>query len=154
MVVDSSATCLAWHNAIHLSLHPSLLACAQLEREGRWWWEDAAAKECGLHSGNIKKADGSTEERKAERDLWEAGSGVTALTKEQVGRHCSRVVATFLFGSRITRDMFFECIRKDEGSRGGLERGTRRGGTGRGTRACLVEYRVCRVVSTIRKLHS
>lgn len=45
----------------------------QAEREGRWWWEDAAAKECGLHSGNIKKADGTTEERKAERDLWPAG---------------------------------------------------------------------------------
>lgn len=25
----------------------------QHEREGRWWWEDATAKECGLHSGNI-----------------------------------------------------------------------------------------------------
>lgn len=36
----------------------------QLEREGRWWWEDAAAKECGLHSGNVVKADGSVEERK------------------------------------------------------------------------------------------
>ena len=45
----------------------------QAEREGRWWWEDAAAKECGLHSGNVKKADGTTEERKAERDLWPAG---------------------------------------------------------------------------------
>jgi phosphoadenosine phosphosulfate reductase len=26
----------------------------QHEREGRWWWEDAAKKECGLHAGNIK----------------------------------------------------------------------------------------------------
>ncbi|CAN6457502.1 unnamed protein product [Victoria cruziana] len=25
----------------------------QHEREGRWWWEDAKAKECGLHKGNI-----------------------------------------------------------------------------------------------------
>jgi len=24
----------------------------QQEREGRWWWEDAAKKECGLHAGN------------------------------------------------------------------------------------------------------
>ncbi len=24
----------------------------QHEREGRWWWEDAADKECGLHAGN------------------------------------------------------------------------------------------------------
>jgi adenylyl-sulfate reductase (glutathione) len=27
----------------------------QPEREGRWWWEDAAKKECGLHSGNVTK---------------------------------------------------------------------------------------------------
>ncbi|MDE3181098.1 MAG: phosphoadenylyl-sulfate reductase [Acidobacteriota bacterium] len=25
----------------------------QHEREGRWWWEDATKKECGLHSGNL-----------------------------------------------------------------------------------------------------
>lgn len=25
----------------------------QPEREGRWWWEDAEKKECGLHSGNL-----------------------------------------------------------------------------------------------------
>ncbi|MFS7934011.1 putative adenylyl-sulfate reductase (thioredoxin) [Helianthus anomalus] len=27
----------------------------QHEREGRWWWEDAKAKECGLHKGNLKE---------------------------------------------------------------------------------------------------
>ncbi|MCL6414601.1 phosphoadenylyl-sulfate reductase [Aestuariirhabdus sp. Z084] len=27
----------------------------QHEREGRWWWEEATAKECGLHVGNIQK---------------------------------------------------------------------------------------------------
>ncbi len=27
----------------------------QHERAGRWWWEDAAKKECGLHGGNVKK---------------------------------------------------------------------------------------------------
>jgi phosphoadenosine phosphosulfate reductase len=26
----------------------------QHERSGRWWWEDGAKKECGLHAGNIK----------------------------------------------------------------------------------------------------
>jgi len=26
----------------------------QHERAGRWWWEDAAKKECGLHVGNAK----------------------------------------------------------------------------------------------------
>ncbi|KAG1679266.1 hypothetical protein FOA52_009296 [Chlamydomonas sp. UWO 241] len=55
----------------------------QHEREGRWWWEDATAKECGLHSGNISKADGTTEQRTADRDLWIDGS-VAGMTKEQV----------------------------------------------------------------------
>jgi len=54
----------------------------QLEREGRWWWEDAAQKECGLHSGNIKKEDGTTEARKADRDLWIEGK-VAAVSKPQ-----------------------------------------------------------------------
>ncbi len=27
----------------------------QHEREGRWWWEEATKKECGLHSSNINK---------------------------------------------------------------------------------------------------
>lgn len=27
----------------------------QHERAGRWWWEDDAKKECGLHAGNIRK---------------------------------------------------------------------------------------------------
>lgn len=27
----------------------------QHEREGRWWWEEATKKECGLHATNIKK---------------------------------------------------------------------------------------------------
>ena len=26
----------------------------QHEREGRWWWEQSEAKECGLHEGNIR----------------------------------------------------------------------------------------------------
>jgi len=26
----------------------------QHEREGRWWWEEATKKECGLHSGNVQ----------------------------------------------------------------------------------------------------
>lgn len=57
----------------------------QHEREGRWWWEDATAKECGLHSGNVKKGENGVEEvRTAERDLWEAGSAVEALDKARV----------------------------------------------------------------------
>jgi len=27
----------------------------QHEREGRWWWEEATQKECGLHSTNVSK---------------------------------------------------------------------------------------------------
>ena len=30
-------------------------APGQHEREGRWWWEDATKKECGLHAVNIKQ---------------------------------------------------------------------------------------------------
>ena len=30
----------------------------QHEREGRWWWEEATMKECGLHAGNIKQQTG------------------------------------------------------------------------------------------------
>ncbi|MFQ3231720.1 phosphoadenylyl-sulfate reductase [Reinekea sp.] len=28
----------------------------QHEREGRWWWEEATQKECGLHAGNVSQA--------------------------------------------------------------------------------------------------
>ena len=58
----------------------------QHEREGRWWWEDSTAKECGLHSGNIKKGEDGADEpvRTAERDLWESGSSVEALSKDAV----------------------------------------------------------------------
>ena len=30
----------------------------QHEREGRWWWEEATIKECGLHAGNLHEAPG------------------------------------------------------------------------------------------------
>ena len=28
----------------------------QHEREGRWWWENPAEKECGLHGGDLRRA--------------------------------------------------------------------------------------------------
>ena len=31
----------------------------QHEREGRWWWENPEDKECGLHAGNLSRAQGS-----------------------------------------------------------------------------------------------
>ncbi|CAK9235686.1 unnamed protein product [Sphagnum troendelagicum] len=33
-----------------------LVMPGQHEREGMWWWEDAKAKECGLHNGNVNGA--------------------------------------------------------------------------------------------------
>ncbi|OUD13554.1 phosphoadenylyl-sulfate reductase [Thioflexithrix psekupsensis] len=32
----------------------------QHEREGRWWWENTTAKECGLHAGNLGRSIPST----------------------------------------------------------------------------------------------
>lgn len=29
----------------------------QHEREGRWWWEEATIKECGLHLGNLSRKE-------------------------------------------------------------------------------------------------
>ena len=67
-----------------MTLNSVTYTLVQAEREGRWWWEDAAAKECGLHSGNIQKnEDGSTFNKPADRDLWEGGA-VEALSGEQV----------------------------------------------------------------------
>mmetsp|Transcript_9848 Transcript_9848/g.30052 ORF Transcript_9848/g.30052 Transcript_9848/m.30052 type:complete len:393 (+) Transcript_9848:219-1397(+) len=36
----------------------------QHEREGRWWWEEATQKECGLHKGNISADAAKQEEAK------------------------------------------------------------------------------------------
>ncbi|XP_076933721.1 5'-adenylylsulfate reductase 1, chloroplastic-like [Bidens hawaiensis] len=44
----------------------------QHEREGRWWWEDAKAKECGLHKGNIK--EGSVNGNGNDNNTFRAGS--------------------------------------------------------------------------------
>jgi adenylyl-sulfate reductase (glutathione) len=53
----------------------------QLEREGRWWWEDAAAKECGLHSGNIvQSAEGQAASEAAAPDLF-TSTAVESLSK-------------------------------------------------------------------------
>lgn len=59
----------------------------QHEREGRWWWEDAKAKECGLHSGNVVQSAAEQAEKEAARDLWaDASSAVERLTREQLER--------------------------------------------------------------------
>lgn len=49
------------YNALHTQGYISIgcepctrpVAPNQHEREGRWWWEEATQKECGLHKGNI-----------------------------------------------------------------------------------------------------
>ncbi|KAL5972588.1 aspartic proteinase precursor [Asimina triloba] len=46
----------------------------QHEREGRWWWEDSKAKECGLHKGNIKQ--------EAAVQLNGNGNGAAAVSTE------------------------------------------------------------------------
>jgi adenylyl-sulfate reductase (glutathione) len=51
----------------------------QQEREGRWWWEDAAAKECGLHSGNV--TSGAAEATGETPDLWVGGVPLCLLVK-------------------------------------------------------------------------
>ncbi|CAH9059308.1 unnamed protein product [Cuscuta europaea] len=57
----------------------------QHEREGRWWWEDAKAKECGLHKGNLKEETlngvGNVsilgEDTPAEKDIFDTKNIVT-----------------------------------------------------------------------------
>ena len=57
----------------------------QHERVGRWWWEDAKAKECGLHSGNVVQSAAEQAEKETARDLWaDASSAVERLTRAQL----------------------------------------------------------------------
>lgn len=58
----------------------------QHEREGRWWWEDAKAKECGLHKGNL---EGLTEPQDALGEKVEVadiftGENVTTLARSEI----------------------------------------------------------------------
>ncbi|KAK9827682.1 hypothetical protein WJX81_008004 [Elliptochloris bilobata] len=55
----------------------------QHEREGRWWWEDTGAKECGLHSGNMVASAAAQAAGEQQRDLW-VGGAVEALDKPQL----------------------------------------------------------------------
>jgi len=57
----------------------------QQEREGRWWWEDASDKECGLHSGNLTaEQKAAQDEREAtEVDIFE-NQLVNILSREQI----------------------------------------------------------------------
>jgi len=50
------------YNALHDQFYPSIgcapctraIALGEDFRAGRWWWEDEAAKECGLHVKNAE----------------------------------------------------------------------------------------------------
>ncbi|GMH45192.1 hypothetical protein BSKO_13149 [Bryopsis sp. KO-2023] len=53
----------------------------QHEREGRWWWEEATGKECGLHSGNIVES-ASEQAAEEQADLWP--EGVQGLSKDEL----------------------------------------------------------------------
>lgn len=54
----------------------------QHEREGRWWWEEATQKECGLHKGNISTDAASQELADEYVADAVAKNKVTVFTKE------------------------------------------------------------------------
>ncbi|CDF34066.1 5'-adenylylsulfate reductase (glutathione), APR, Rhodoplastic [Chondrus crispus] len=54
----------------------------QHEREGRWWWEEATQKECGLHKGNISTEAGAEEAADAFAIENIAGDKVVVFTKK------------------------------------------------------------------------
>ncbi|GLJ44321.1 hypothetical protein SUGI_0927820 [Cryptomeria japonica] len=64
----------------------------QHEREGRWWWEDSKAKECGLHKGNIENINGdnknSVQVANGAGDLF-SSKNVLRLTREGIERLAS-----------------------------------------------------------------
>eukprot|EP00252_Welwitschia_mirabilis_P014929 TRINITY_DN32_c0_g1_i2.p1 TRINITY_DN32_c0_g1~~TRINITY_DN32_c0_g1_i2.p1 ORF type:complete len:440 (-),score=59.21 TRINITY_DN32_c0_g1_i2:677-1996(-) len=58
----------------------------QHEREGRWWWEDSKAKECGLHKGNLESAQSSDSVKHVNGSADLFSSDVLALTREGIER--------------------------------------------------------------------
>ena len=52
------------YNPLHDQFFPSIgcapctraIAVGEDFRAGRWWWESADSKECGLHAGNLASA--------------------------------------------------------------------------------------------------
>lgn len=83
-------------NALHLQGYVSIgcepctrpVLPGQHEREGRWWWEDAKAKECGLHKGNIENGqqghnDSANETPAGPADLF-LNKKVIKLSREEI----------------------------------------------------------------------
>lgn len=75
----SIANCMQSQPSVNVWAIGQEMGCVQ-EREGRWWWEDSAAKECGLHSGNI---EGSSEAQAAGSapDLFTDGAPTLAALR-------------------------------------------------------------------------
>lgn len=73
----------------------------QQEREGRWWWEDSAAKECGLHSGNIS-GNGEAETAGENPDLYMSGAPLP-LQPALMYQEPNRFVASAVLGEKRCR---------------------------------------------------
>ena len=59
----------------------------QQEREGRWWWEDNASKECGLHMGNVSPEQAKSQaEREATTEDIFIDNTVAVLSREDISK--------------------------------------------------------------------
>ena len=87
-------------NALHTQGYVSI-GCApctrpvtpgQQEREGRWWWENASDKECGLHSGNLSKEEKEKQDKREEdaADIFTDASAISVETRESMEKRISR----------------------------------------------------------------
>jgi adenylyl-sulfate reductase (glutathione) len=63
----------------------------QQEREGRWWWENASDKECGLHSGNLSKEQKEKQDKREEdaKDIFTDTSAIKVETRESMQKRIS-----------------------------------------------------------------
>lgn len=66
----------------------------QHEREGRWWWEEATQKECGLHKGNISTDAAAAEYADEYVTDAVANNKVAVFTKEGCP-HCKAMKELF-----------------------------------------------------------
>ena len=87
-------------NALHSQGYVSI-GCApctrpvtpgQQEREGRWWWENASDKECGLHSGNLSKEEKEKQEKREEdaADIFTDTAAISVETRDSMQKRISR----------------------------------------------------------------
>jgi len=87
-------------NALHSQGYVSI-GCApctrpvtpgQQEREGRWWWENASDKECGLHSGNLSKEEKDKQDKREEdaADIFTDASAISVETRKSMQKRISR----------------------------------------------------------------